>query len=91
MIYNVTPTMLDHECVICGAKKSQHPHEKIERVEGVGGSIVLVVECENGHRECFNNNLPAYEETSLTRDETSREQVKNVRALHRHLGLPVSD
>lgn len=88
-VYNVSETHHDHICVICGATEQQRPHEKVEQVEVSPGKIVLVIECAGGHRECFNNALPASEETSPTRDEASREQVRNVRALHKHLGLPV--
>lgn len=88
-IHNVSSTHHDHSCVICGAAEQQRPHEKIERVTAPDGSVLLVIECAAGHRECFNNALTAEEETSPTRDEASREQVRNVRALHKHLGLPL--
>lgn len=86
-LHNVSGTHHDHICVVCGAAEQQRPHEKIERVSVPGGAVVLVIECENGHRECFNNALGPEEETSPTRDEASREQVRNVRTLHKHLGL----
>lgn len=89
MIYNVSATQHDHRCVVCGATEQQRPHEKIERVTALDGSTILVIECAAGHRECFNNALPAWEETSPTRDEASREQVRNVRLLYRHVGLPL--
>lgn len=41
------------------------------------------------HVEAFTPNLPAAEETSATRSEASREQVRNVRALYQQVGLPV--
>lgn len=88
-IYNVSATHHDHECSVCGARKEHHPHEHIEKVQIDEGVTVLVAECAQGHRECFNNALGPEEETSPTRDEASREQVRNVRLLHRHLGLPV--
>lgn len=85
-IHNVTPETFDHVCA-CGHSRAGLAHESIERVE-VGGNTVLVIGCPAGHRECLNGALPVEEETSPTRDEASREQVRNVRALHRALGLP---
>ena len=85
-LYNVSTTHHDHHCVICGAIEKQRPHELIERVTAPDGSVVLVIECADGHRECFNNALGPEEETSETRDEASREQVRNVRALYRLAG-----
>lgn len=43
------------------------------------------------HSESFNPNLPASEETNQERSEAGREQVRNNRLLHRHVGLPVKD
>lgn len=88
-LHNVSEIHHDHSCVICGATEQQRPHEKVERLEVSPGKVVLIIECANGHRECFNNALGPEEETSPTRSEESRQQVRNVRALHRHLGLPV--
>lgn len=97
-IHNVTPTHVDH---ICSHPGCQHQRAELAHSEVVKqvhllpddqhpqGQTVLVIECPDGHRECFNNALEASEETSPTRDEASREQVRNVRALHKYLGLPV--
>lgn len=97
-IHNVTPTHCDHICQAvdpftgdtCG-KASTKAHSELEQVTGPDGSIILVAVCPDNpnHRECFNNRLTAADEVSSTRDEISREQVRNVRALHQHLGLPV--
>lgn len=85
-LYNISETHHDHICASCGVAEQQRPHEKIERLAAPNGSIILVIECANGHRECFNNELPEWEETSPTRDEASREQVRNVRLLYKHAG-----
>ena len=93
-LYNVSERQHDHVCVVCGAIEQRRPHEKLERLSGTDGSVMLVIECAEGHREFFNNALAEEEETSPTRDEASREQVRNVRALYRHckaLELPLTD
>ena len=93
-IYNVTTTSLDHECVahnlrgerICYQQRAGLPHSEVKIVDAPDGKQIQIV-CPDGHIECFHNALAAWEETSPTRDEASREQVRNVRALYKHLGL----
>lgn len=99
-IHNVTPTHFDHVCnavhpytgSTCG-KSATREHAELEQVQGPDGSIILVAVCvdDPNHRECFNHRLTAADETAVSRDDFSREQVRNVRALYRHLGLPVKD
>lgn len=88
-IHNVTPTHVDHLCEVCGQQTTK-AHSEVEQVQPRPGMpVVLVLTCPQGHRYCLNNALEPEEETSPTRDEAGREQVRNVRALHRALGLPV--
>lgn len=92
-IHNITASTFDHVCSAPGCQHSRqgllHSTLHPDMVDHpVHGKIICII-CPGGHVECLNNALEAWEETSPTRDEASREQVRNVRALHRHLGLPV--
>lgn len=97
-IHNVTASGFTHRCTvtddagtpICGKERAlplSHPDVIVTPFQTDQGVISLVtIRCEDGHWECFKHDLPAWEETSPTRDEASREQVKNVRALYRLVG-----
>ena len=101
-IHNVTAQGFTHRCEgrddagrpICQKERAlplSHPDVIVTPFQtDQGVTHLLTVRCEDGHWECFKHDLPTWEETSPTRDEASREQVRNVRLLHKHLGLPTA-
>ena len=84
-LHNVSATHHEHSCIICGAQKQQ-AHTEIEQVQTSRG-ITLVIECANGHRECFNMELTAEDEQ--TGSDVHKHQAQQIRALQKHLGLPL--
>lgn len=94
-IHNVTPTMFDHRCSWpgCAHERQGLPHSEAKIVEFAFFDHIerqVQITCPAcGSIECFKPDHPAAEETSPTRDEASREQIRNNRLLHKHLGLPV--
>lgn len=88
----------------CGKAQQGVPLSRMEIGSFQGKTILSFLSCDEHsdhsegycgsdhgctvHAEHFQA-LPAWEETSPTRDEASREQVRNIRLLHKHLGLPV--
>ena len=99
-VFNVTDTTFDHTCSankpngtpLCRLERKGLPHAEAMIVTLMPDTVYRQVQitCPAcGSIECFTPDLPAWEETSPTRSEESREQVRNNRLLHKHLGWPV--
>lgn len=98
-LHNVTPTSFDHVCAsvdpethqVCGLTQTALAHSAIEqRVIEPDNKVVLVATCPAGHRESFKMNLTAIHETHPDFSEEHRHQAQQIRAMQRHLGLPVA-
>lgn len=101
-IHNVSATGFEHLCV-CGAQAShQHAdlvkvkQEEAYKLPATGprlqhilcadGFEQVQIVCVNGHIECLLKH-PATEEISATRAAAEREQIRNNRLVHQHLGV----
>ena len=95
MIHNVTASTFDHLCegntngVPCPHNRTGLAHTQVEKRYLSNWQPDLVITCPAGHEEHLNTRLGPQHEIGAQFSEEYRQRAQQIRALQRHLGLPV--